>query len=512
MSVQSPINASFEVDLLILNGTIVSPSDLIHAPASDIAIKDGKILCVGALQGLFTAKRVIDAKGGYVTPGGIDSHVHLSQQNSIGAVGDKFESGTRSAIAGGTTTVICFAFQAKTDESVLPVVEEYHKKAASFSYCDYAFHMILTNPTRSIVEQELPILVEQGITSVKLYMTYDALKLGDRQILDVMIAARALGMTTMVHAENADMIALITEQLYEQGKTDPYYHAISRPKISEDEATYRAISMAELIDAPILLVHISSAVAAKHIKDAQTKLLPIHAETCPQYLYLLSEKLHGENFEGAKHVCSPPLRDSMADLDALWDGIANGTFTILSSDHAPFVFDSPMGKKLGLKDGVSRFTAIPNGLPGIETRMPLLYKGVQAGRISIQKFVEVACANPARLYGLSNKGSIAPGYDADVVIWYKDNDTDFKPFALTNEMLHHNIDYTPFEDMEFGNWPKYTIIRGNVVWARDEGGILGKKTDGKFIRRVKAGLRQPRNKFVNEWIPQYRGRVPSNYE
>lgn len=368
--------------------------------------------------------------------------------------------------------------------------------------------MILTNPTRSIIEQELPILVEQGITSVKLYMTYDAMKLGDRQILEIMIATRALGMTTMMHAENADMIALITDHLLEQNKTDPYYHAIARPKIAEAEAIYRAISMAQLVDAPVLLVHISSAVAAQHIKEAQTKLLPIHAETCPQYLYLMSDSLRGENFEGAKHVCSPPLRDSMADLDALWEGIANGTFTTFSSDHAPFSFNHPQGKQLGIKDGVAMFTNIPNGLPGVETRLPLLYKGVQNGRITIQKFVEVACANPAKLYGLKTKGSLAPGFDADIVIWYKDEE--FTPFTLTNEMLHHNIDYTPYQNMEFGNWPRYTLIRGSVVWARNEGGIVGEKEYGKFVKRGKAGLRQPRNKFENEWIPQYKGQIPNS--
>jgi dihydropyrimidinase len=184
--------------------------------------------------------------------------------------------------------------------------------------------MISTNPTRSILEQELPVLVEQGITSVKLYMTYDAMKLGDCQILEVMIATRALGMTIMMHAENLDMIALIMEQLIEQNKTDPYYHAIARPKICEDKATYRAILMSQLVDAPILLVHISSAVAAEHIRKAQTKLLPIYAEACPQYLYLMSDRLRGGNFEGAKHVCSPPLRDDVAELDAIWRGLPMG--------------------------------------------------------------------------------------------------------------------------------------------------------------------------------------------
>jgi dihydropyrimidinase len=503
----------------------VSSSDLIYPPASDIAVKDGKILCIGAaLQDIFSAQKVIDAKGAYVTPGGVDTHVHLDQHIN-GALGDNFENGSRSAIAGGTTTIVTFAFQAKTDDSVLPVVEAYHKKvmrspppvgslsdsdlqAEGLSYCDYGFHLILTNPTLSIVEQELPIMVEQGITSVKLYMTYDPLKLKDREILNIMLATRALGMTTMIHAENSDMIDLIIEQLYEQKLGDPYYHSVARPKVAEDEATYRAISLAQLMDTPILLVHISSAVAARHIRDAQTKLLPIHAETCPQYLYLLKDRLKAPNFEGAKCVCSPPLRDSQADLDALWEGIANGTFTTVSSDHCPFTFHHPRGKQLGLKDGVSRFTDIPNGLPGVETRVPLLYKGAQEGRITVQKFVEVTASNPAKLYGLNTKGVLAAGYDADIVIWYPDHGESAVSFELTNDMLHQNCDYTPFEGQSIANWPRYTISRGQVVYARDEGGVVGKISHGRFVKRVRNGLKQPRGRFENEWIPQYKGRIP----
>ncbi|KAI1625034.1 dihydropyrimidinase [Exophiala viscosa] len=498
-----------ECDLLITNGVIVSASDLIYPPASDIAIKNGKILCIGSLQGLFSAQKVVDADGAYVTPGGVDTHVHLDQHIN-GALGDNFENGTRSAIAGGTTSVITFAFQQKTEESVLPVVEAYHKKAAGLSYCDYSFHMILTNPTKTIVEEELPILVEQGITSVKLYMTYDPIKLRDRQILDIMLATRALGMTTMIHAENSDMIDLVIEQLYAQKKGDPYYHAISRPKVAEDEATYRAISLAQLMDTPILLVHISSAVAAAHIRKAQTKLLPIHAETCPQYLYLLKDGLRASEhdpFSGAKCVCSPPLRDSQADLDALWEGIANGTFTTISSDHCPFSYNHPLGKQLGMATGESRFTDIPNGLPGVETRVPLLYKGVQDGKITIQKYVEVASTNPARLYGLSTKGTIAAGYDADLCVWYPD--AKFESFELQNDMLNHSIDYTPFEGVKFGNWPRYTISRGQVVWDRDGGGVVGTKSHGKFVKRIKNGLKQPRGRFENEWIPEYKGRIPA---
>lgn len=269
-----------------------------------------------------------------MTPGGVDSHVHLHQDNSV--TGDTFETGTRSAVAGGTTTVLAFATQKRSDESLYPVVEEYHARANGKAYCDYGFHLILTNLTPNIVNYELPALVKDGgISSVKLYMTYEPLKLGDRQMLDVMEATRRLGMTTMVHAENGEMIDWITEKLEERRMTDPYYHAISRPPIAEDEATYRVISLAELVDVPILIVHMSSKIAAAHVRKAQTRLLPIHAETCPHYLFLTSEKLKGDNFEGAKCVCSPPLREDPMDLEAMWQRLSNGTFTTFSSDHAP---------------------------------------------------------------------------------------------------------------------------------------------------------------------------------
>jgi dihydropyrimidinase len=338
-------------------------------------------------------------------------------------------------------------------------------------------------------------------------MTYEPFKLGDRAILDIMMSARKLGVTTMIHAENSDMISLITERLEQRGLTDPYYHGIARPQIAEAEATYRAISLAELLDVPILIVHVSSRIAMAHIRDAQTRMLPIHGETCPHYAYLLSEGMAQPNFEGAKHVCSPPLRHDMSDLEAIWDGIANGTFTTLSSDHAPVKFDSPLGKKAGLINGKTpMFTKIPNGLPGIETRIPLMFNGAVGDnpKISLPRFVQITSTGPAMLYGLAGvKGNIAPGYDADLVIWYPTNHT-FLETHLSNgntnginhhhndgvrisaDNLHHDTDYTPYEGLHVANWPRYTILRGEVVWARDEGGIAGYKGQGKFLKR-KAG-------------------------
>ncbi|KAK4991508.1 hypothetical protein LTR66_006520 [Elasticomyces elasticus] len=432
-----------------------------------------------------------NAEGAYITPGGIDSHVHLAQANS--PTGDGWETGSRSAVAGGTTTVIAFASQKRSDPSLYPVLEEYHGLSRNLSFCDYGFHFILTNPTPEILREELPVLAaKEGITSVKLYMTYEPMQLSDRELLSIMLACRSLGMTTMIHAENSDMIALIIEGLEAHGNTAPYFHAIARPRIAEDEASYRAISLAELVDAPILIVHMSSETAMGHVRNAQTRLLPVHAETCPQYLFLLSEHLkpHShDDFEGAKHVCSPPLRHDVKDLEALWQGIANGTFTVFSSDHAPSKYDHSGGKKLGLVDGVARFAKIPNGLPGIETRMALLFNQTEAcqppdkARLGLPKFVQLTATNAAKLYGLGGrKGSIAPGYDADLVIWHPAGKGEVN---ISQGMLHHGVDYTPFEGMHVRNWPRYTILRGELVWNKDQGGVVGKMGYGQYLRRGK---------------------------
>ncbi|KAG8628765.1 hypothetical protein KVT40_002630 [Elsinoe batatas] len=477
-----------DFDLVVKNGVIVTASEVLP-PGLEIGIKSGKISCIGHSLPTTPTTQNLDCEGAYITPGGIDSHVHLAQIPTA----DGWETGSRSAIAGGTTTILAFAPQSRSDTSLWPVLEDYHSKATAQSYTDYGFHFILANPTAEILRDELPLMASQeGITSTKLYLTYDALKLNDKEVLDVLMTCRSLGMTTMIHAENHDMISLIIRGLEERGHTEPYYHAIARPRVAEDEAAYRAISLAELVDAPILIVHMSSEVAMGHVRDAQTRLLPVHAETCPQYLFLLSDALKPgahDHFSGAKHVCSPPLRHRVEDLDALWRGIANGTFTVCSSDHAPSKYDHPEGKKVGLVDGVPRFSKIPNGLPGIETRMALLFgqteacRGVAEARLSLPRFVQLTAGNAARLYGLEGrKGSITPGYDADLVVWYPGNKG---RTVIQQTNLHHDIDYTPFEGIEVGNWPRWTIVRGKVVWDRDNGGIVGEKGYGQFLKRQK---------------------------
>lgn len=499
------------LDTIIKNGHIVTATEVLPL-GIEIGIKDGKIALLG--HGLDAGPKtvVIDAEGAYITPGGVDSHAHIQQDNS--PTGDTWESGSRSALAGGNTTVIAFASQKRNEDSIYPALEAYHKKATGNSYCDYGFHVIVTNPTEKVLEDELPRLVqEEGISSVKLYMTYEPMKLGDADLFNVMMRARSLGITTMIHAENSDIIAAITARLAKAGNTGTFFHSVARPQIAETEATYRAISLAEVTDTPILLVHMSAPRAVQHVADAQSRLLPIHAETCPHYLYLVSERLRSgpKDFEGSKSICAPPLRHDAADLEEIWRSVANGTFTTISSDHAPATFDHPNGKKGKAMETASvdehgcvhsDFRFVPNGLPGIETRLPLIFNRTfdpTAGyrfhddkiRISLPRFVELTSTNPAKLYGLGDrKGSLLPGFDADLVIWYpeRSGETEKPLIKISNGMLHHRIDFTPFEGTEVRNWPRWVFLRGKLAWDRDGKGIIGSKADGAFLKRGKSSI------------------------
>lgn len=406
-------------------------------------------------------------------------------------------SGSRSAIAGGTTTIVAFAPQLKTEDSLLTTLEATHKKAKDKCYSDYSFHLLISNPTDSALG-DFPALREAGISSLKIYMTYTALQLRDDQILSVLLSARENGITTMIHAENGDVLNWMTEKLEAKGLFAPKYHSTSRPQLLETEATNRAIALSELIDVPLLIVHVSSPAAAQHIRDAQTRGLPIYGETCPQYLFLTRKDLETPGFEGAKCVCSPPPREGIADQEAIWRGLRNGTFTILSSDHCPFDYeDEEKGKKSCITEEhpEGRFQHIPNGIPGVETRLPLT---LSAGKLPLQKFVEVTSTNPAKLYGLyPTKGALVPGMsDADLVIWYPSSGPNqMAPFRLSNKMLNHNVDYTPFEGKNITQWPRYTVLRGEVVWDRDNGGVIGKKGYGSFVSRGESSLEgcKPRN-------------------
>jgi dihydropyrimidinase len=456
-------------DLIIRNANVVTAADTFRC---DIGIRDGCITALGL--DLPQGQREIDAAGRHVTPGGIDSHVHLDQPTGDGSVmADDFLSGTISAACGGTTTVIPFACQQK-GESLRAAVDDYHRRAGNKPVIDYAFHLIVTDPTPQVLREELPALIAEGYTSFKIYMTYDALKLDDREILETLSVARREGAMVMLHAENSDCIAWLTERLLAAGLSAPRYHATSRPMLVEREATHRAIALAELVDVPILIVHVSGREAVEQIRWAQSQGLKVYAETCPQYLFLTADSLGcDDSFEGAKCICSPPPRDS-ANQQVIWDGLENGSFEIFSSDHAPFCFDGPDGKKAH-GEQVS-FDQVANGIPGVETRMALLWsEGVRSGRITPQSFVALTSTNAAKLYGLyPRKGSIAIGADADLVIW-----DEGQPVQINNEMLHHNVDYTPYAGMQLSAWPAMTLSRGEVVWDGEPRGDAGR---GRFLR------------------------------
>lgn len=392
--------------------------------------------------------------------------------------------------------MVTFAPQKKSEDTLLDTLHATHEKAKGNCYIDYSFHLLVGNPSEKALS-EFKTLREEGISSLKIYMTYEALELRDGQILDVLLEARKQHITTMVHAENGQVIDWVTKQLEKRKLFAPKYHGSSHPQIAEIEATYRAISLSEFMDTPILIVHVSTPAAAAHIKSAQDRGLPIYAETCPQYLFLTKNDLDAPGFEGAKCVCSPPPRESEADCDVIWEGLANGTFTILSSDHCPFRFDDAIeGKKSSINEEfpLGHFKYIPNGCPGIETRLPLT---LSANRLDLKKFVEVTSANPAKLYGLwPRKGGILPGEsDADLNIWYPPGK--MTEYALENSMLHHDVDYTPFEGRTVKQWPRYTILRGKVVWDKDGEGLLGEKGYGQFIKRGASLLAKPRN--AGEW-------------
>lgn len=458
-------------DLIVRNANVSTAS---NSYLCDIGVLNGKIVSLSEHLHNVISKNEIDAHGAIVTPGGVDAHCHLDQQiDGPSRMADGFYSGSRSAVCGGTTTIIPFASQLR-GQTLNQAVNDYHERASERSFIDYAFHLIISDPTQHVLEKELPELIQRGFTSFKIYMTYDDLKLNDYQILSVLDIAKRYGALPMIHAENSDAIAYLTHKLISLGCTEPVYHASSRPMVVEREATHRAISLAELIDVPILIVHVSGAEAIQQIQIAKSNGIKVYSETCPQYLFLTQDDLAGSDFCGAKFVCSPPPRDKSNQL-AVWKALASGLFDIFSSDHAPYNFESSQGKKTS---GVCPpFSHIPNGIPGIETRLPLLFtEGVMTGKITLQKFVALTATNPAKLYGLyPRKGTIAIGSDADLVIWNTACN-----FTLHNSDLHHAVDYTPYEGHLMRAWPSFTILRGSILWQNNR--FLGEHCGGEFLR------------------------------
>jgi dihydropyrimidinase len=462
-------------DTVIRHGTVVTASDTF---VSDVGIKDGRIVALAAE--LTDAAEVIDATGLFVLPGGIDSHVHLDQPSGDGIVmADDFDSGTRSAAIGGNSTVLAFCMQEK-GQTLREALKIYHAKAEGKCHVDVAFHLVITDPSPEVLGQELPALVEDGYTSLKVFMTYEGLRLRDDQILATLDAARRTGALVMVHCENEDAIRYLIGRHEEDGKFAPKFHATTRPIAAEREATHRALSLAEIVDVPIVIVHVSNREAMEEIRRARQRGQKIAGETCPQYLMLTADDLDQTEMAGAKYVCSPPPRDK-ASQDACWEGLEQGVFDLFSSDHCPFRFDDPEGK-LNEK-GKRHFRWIPNGIPGVATRLPILFsEGVMKGRIDINKFVAVTSTNHAKLYGLyPRKGTIAIGADADIALWDPN-----RQVTITNDRLEHGADYTPYEGQEVRGWPVHLLLGGETIMRN--GLVTQPNGRGRYIRRDLSSL------------------------
>jgi dihydropyrimidinase len=475
-----------DLDLVVRNGTVATAADTF---AADVGVRNGRIVALA--EDLPRAATEIDASGKLVLPGGVDSHCHIEQLSGMGIWNaDDFYSGTVSAAFGGTTTVIPFAAQHR-GQSMRDVVADYRERAKK-AVVDHAFHMIVSDPTEAVLAEELPALIRDGYSSLKLFMTYPLLRLADEQILDLLALARRERAMVSVHAENDAMLAWTARRLLERGYTAPRYHAISHPRSAEAEAVQRLIAMAALVDQPIVVFHVTTESAMAAIQGAQTRGQKVFAETCPQYLLLEASDLDKPGLEGAKWMFSPPARDA-SDRAAIWRGVQSGTFQMVTSDHAPYRFDDTGKLAAGAKP---HFKQIANGIPGIELRLPLLFsQGVDSGRIDLNRFVALCCTNPAKIYGLHpNKGTIAIGADADLAIWDPE-----RTVEISDTTTHDAVDYCPYAGMTLTGWPVTVVARGEVIV--DDGRLLAERGRGRFLPRAAGEAARPAGLLVPEMDP-----------
>ena len=459
---------------LIEGGTVVTAVEQMEA---DVLVDEGKVVALLGRDHTVGADEVIDATGKLVIPGGIDVHTHMELPFGGTFAADTFETGTRAAAWGGTTTIVDFAVQT-VGESAMDGWEAWMEKARGNCAIDYGFHMI-TGDVNDQTLKEMELLVQEGVTSFKMFMAYPGVFYSDDgQILRAMQKAAEDGATICMHAENGIAIDVLVGQALDRGETDPIHHGIVRKSILEGEATHRAIRLAELTGAQLYIVHLSAQEALDEVIHARDRGLSVYAETCPQYLFLSLENL-GNGFDGAKYVCSPPLRDSDAGhQERLWQGLRTNDLQIVSTDHCPFCMGDHhtfgTQKQLGQGD----FSKIPNGMPGVEPRMGLMYNGgVVEGRIGLNRFVEITATTPAKMFGMyPKKGTIAVGSDADIVV--------FDPHGshtISVDTHHMDVDYSAYEGWEMQGKVETVMSKGKVIIADDQ--YLGSPGDGEYIAR-----------------------------
>ncbi|HYL68561.1 MAG TPA: dihydropyrimidinase [Candidatus Limnocylindria bacterium] len=454
-------------DTLIRNGTVVTATDTYVA---DVAILGGRIAAIGNELPIEYAGNVIDSTGRYVMPGGIDVHTHLDMPFGGTTSADDFETGTIAAAFGGTTTLIDFAIQYK-GQTLHQAFDNWMKKANGKAVTDYSFHCIITELADAQL-QEMKTLVREGVPTFKLFMAYPGVfMLDDASIFRAMNAVANSGGMICMHAENGGAIDVIVQRALAEGKRAPKYHALTRPTTAEAEATSRSIALAEMAGAPVYIVHLSCNDALEKVREARDRGLPTYAETCPQYLYLSLENMDAPGFESAKYVFTPPLREKWHQ-EKLWQGLAKDDLQVVSTDHCPFCYKEQ--KELGKDD----FTKIPNGGPGIEHRLSLVYSGgVHGKRFSPNRFVQLVSTAPAKLFGLyPRKGTVAIGSDADLVVFDPNEEQ-----TISAKTHHMRVDYSMFEGIRVKGVPKIVLSRGKTII--ENGKFVGKPGAGEFLKR-----------------------------
>jgi len=469
---------------LISGGTIITAIDITVA---DVLVEDEKIVAIagpGSHTWAEDADKIIDATGKYVIPGGIDPHTHMEMPFGGTSASDSFETGSRAAAWGGTTTIVDFAVQVK-GESLVAGFDNWMNRADGNCAIDYGFHMIAGDINDQSLK-EMEVLIDRGCTSFKLFMAYPGVFYSDDgDILRAMQKAAETGTLIMMHAENGMAIDVLRQQALERGQTDPKYHGLTRPPITESEAAHRAIKLAQLAGAHLYIVHISAKEAVAEVAEARDEGFPVFGETCPQYLFLTHEEhLSAPGFEGAKYVCSTPIRkESEGHQDALWRALATNDLQVVSTDHCPFCMDDHPVLGTQKKLGIGDFTKIPNGMPGVEDRYQLMYHGgVVGGRFDLNRWIELCATAPAKLFGLyPKKGTIAVGSDADIVV--------FDPgvsWTKSVEQHHMDVDYSAYEGMEVDGKVEMVMLRGKVIIDNDE--YVGDKSDGRYLPRDRMSI------------------------